>query len=167
MRAPKLLAFFLLSFFLISCGEGEANFKLNFANDPLKFHLGDTLKVSVENTDQKPIDSVVYFYGKKRLQKTNGNEALSFQLENLNLGNHVLTARVYSEGDQFEAKKTIKLLYNKKPVIYTYEIVNTYPHDIDAYTQGLNFYNATIYESTGHHGASSLLKTYYKTGEVL
>lgn len=167
MKAPKLLAFFLLPFLLISCGDKKTNFKLDFANNSKEYHLGDALNVSIKNPDQKPIDSVVYFYGKKRLQKTKKNEPLIVQLENLKLGNHVFTAKIYSEGNQFETKETIKLLYNKKPVIYTYEIVNIYPHDINAYTQGMDFYKGTLYESTGQRGASSLRKVDYKTGEVL
>jgi glutamine cyclotransferase len=45
--------------------------------------------------------------------------------------------------------------------------VNEFPHDTDAYTQGLEFYNDTLYEGTGKRGKSSLRKVSYKTGEVL
>ena len=38
----------------------------------------------------------------------------------------------------------------KAPKIYIYEIVNTYPHDITSYTQGLEFYKGELYESTQH-----------------
>ena len=50
------------------------------------------------------------------------------------------------------------------PKIYTYEIVNTYPHDITSYTQGLEFYNGDLYESTGQYGESKLRKIDYNTG---
>ena len=32
---------------------------------------------------------------------------------------------------------------------YTYKVVNTYPHDRDAFTQGLVFENGVLYEGTG------------------
>lgn len=48
-----------------------------------------------------------------------------------------------------------------------YEIVNTYPHDPQAYTQGLLWANGALYESTGQTGRSSLRKVDLKTGEVL
>lgn len=53
------------------------------------------------------------------------------------------------------------------PKLYTYKIINEYPHDMDAYTQGLEFVGDTLYESTGQYGKSSLRKTDYKTGKVL
>lgn len=48
----------------------------------------------------------------------------------------------------------------------TYEIVNTYPHDTEAFTQGLLFHDGALYESTGKKGQSSLRKVNLKTGEV-
>lgn len=51
--------------------------------------------------------------------------------------------------------------------IYGYRIVNTYPHDPGAFTQGLIFHDGYLYESTGLHGASSLRKVELETGKVL
>lgn len=51
--------------------------------------------------------------------------------------------------------------------IYTYRVVNSWPHDRAAFTQGLVFYEGALYESTGLNGASSLRQVDLKTGEVL
>jgi len=51
--------------------------------------------------------------------------------------------------------------------IYTYEIVNTFKHDADAFTQGLVFQNGFLYESTGQKGRSSLRKVELESGKVL
>ena len=48
-----------------------------------------------------------------------------------------------------------------------YEIVNTFPHDSDAYTQGLVFTNGVLLESTGRQGHSSLRRVELQTGKVL
>lgn len=48
-----------------------------------------------------------------------------------------------------------------------YEIVNTWPHDKDAYTQGLVFYKSRLLESTGQEGRSSLRLVEPETGKVL
>jgi glutamine cyclotransferase len=53
------------------------------------------------------------------------------------------------------------------PVRYSFSIVNTYPHDPRAFTQGLLYRDGVLYESTGQHGASSLRKVQLETGEVL
>ncbi len=50
---------------------------------------------------------------------------------------------------------------------FTYEIVNTYPHDPEAFTQGLFYDGGFLYESTGLHGRSSLRKVELTTGKVL
>ena len=46
----------------------------------------------------------------------------------------------------------------EEPIIYKYEILNEYPHDISSYTQGLEFYKEFLFESTGLNGYSSLRK---------
>ena len=49
----------------------------------------------------------------------------------------------------------------------TYRIVHTYPHDPQAFTQGLVFVNGQLYESTGIAGQSSLRMVDLATGRVL
>ena len=48
-----------------------------------------------------------------------------------------------------------------------YEIVGEYPHDTDAYTQGLIYIDGFLYESTGITGRSSLRKVRLETGEII
>ena len=50
---------------------------------------------------------------------------------------------------------------------YTVQVIKEYPHDKEAYTQGLFFYDGVLYESTGLHGGSSLRKVDLATGKVL
>jgi len=47
---------------------------------------------------------------------------------------------------------------------YTFKIINTYPHDRAAFTQGLVFQDGFLYESTGLYGRSALRKVDLKTG---
>ena len=50
---------------------------------------------------------------------------------------------------------------------YSYRIINSYPHDPSAFTQGLVYDEGILYESTGLYGQSSLRRVDIKTGEVL
>jgi glutamine cyclotransferase len=50
---------------------------------------------------------------------------------------------------------------------WTYQIVKTYPHDREAFTQGLEYRNGFLYEGTGLHGRSSLRKVKLESGVVL
>lgn len=47
-----------------------------------------------------------------------------------------------------------------------YRIVNQYPHDTGAYTQGLQWHNGKLYESTGDYENSSLRITDLKSGKI-
>jgi glutamine cyclotransferase len=51
--------------------------------------------------------------------------------------------------------------------VYTYTVVNTYPHDPEAFTQGLIWADGLLYEGTGLRGRSSLRKVALETGEVV
>ncbi len=51
--------------------------------------------------------------------------------------------------------------------VFSYEVVNVWPHDTNAFTQGLVFLNGTLLESTGLNGESTLRKVDLKTGKVL
>ena len=48
-----------------------------------------------------------------------------------------------------------------------YQIVHAYPHDPNAYTQGLVYIDGYLYESTGRNGKSSIRKVDLTTGRVL
>lgn len=50
---------------------------------------------------------------------------------------------------------------------YGYEVVNKWPHDANAFTQGLIFLDGKLLESTGQEGSSSLRSVELQTGKIL
>ena len=50
---------------------------------------------------------------------------------------------------------------------YTYKVVNTYPHDQNAFTQGLVFEDGALFEGTGLYGRSTLRRVELETGDIL
>ncbi len=50
---------------------------------------------------------------------------------------------------------------------FTYRIVHVYPHDPNAFTQGLQYVDGVLYEGTGLNGRSSIRKVDLETGKVL
>ena len=50
--------------------------------------------------------------------------------------------------------------------VYGYRVVEAYPHDRDAYTEGLDYVDGDLYESTGLEGQSTLRRVDLETGEV-
>lgn len=51
--------------------------------------------------------------------------------------------------------------------LFTYKVVNVFPHDGMAFTQGLVYVDGFLYEGTGLHGHSSLRKVRLETGAIL
>lgn len=52
------------------------------------------------------------------------------------------------------------------PQVYDAQVINEYPHDTTAYTQGLIFVDGAVYEGTGKQGQSALRRVDLKTGEI-
>jgi glutaminyl-peptide cyclotransferase len=51
--------------------------------------------------------------------------------------------------------------------VYGYRVMHIYPHDPEAFTQGLEFRGGVLYEGTGLNGRSSIRKVELETGKVL
>jgi len=162
----NMVKFFLLNtimLFFLACG-GDKNTKFfELETKGNSFKKGENIEVSIKKTKDKEANNVTYSIDGKELVETNGKLVLDIT----SLGNKVLTAKVDYDGGTSELTKKIKVLAAKAPEVYTYEVINEYPHDNRAYTQGLEFHNDTLYESTGKKGRSSLRKVDFKSGKVL
>jgi glutamine cyclotransferase len=156
----------LLAIFLISCSDTADKsqlFDIQLEGNKSEFPQGASIKVTLQNKKEKTIDRITYSIDGKELSATD-SEIL---LDVAKLGEKSLKAVVSYEGESVELVKKIHILASTAPEIYTYEIINEYPHDIKAYTQGLEFYKDTLYESTGVKGKSSLRKVDFTTGVIL
>jgi len=58
------------------------------------------------------------------------------------------------------------LFYSCSSSSVTYKVINIYPHDRSAFTQGLAFADGALYEGTGLRGFSTLRKVELETGEI-
>jgi len=162
MQLSKYIILICLSLVLINCGETNASKQTGLTiNTAVKsFMIGDTLKLSINNPKKINITEISY-----QLNGTSIDE--NSVLDAITLGEKVITATINYEDQTASISTSIKVFNNSIPSYYTYEIVNTYPHDITSYTQGLEFHNGELYESTGQKGESKLRKVNYETGEVL
>ena len=67
-----------------------------------------------------------------------------------------------------QSNSSSNLSQAQSPVVqYTYDVVNVYPHDPTAFTEGLQYYKGDLYESTGLEGQSSMRRVELATGKVL
>jgi glutamine cyclotransferase len=167
MKVYNLLVSTFLVLSIAGCGSNAGDkkdaFSLEIANPQKTYTEQDELTISLKNKKNLAIDSVVYFLNSDKIEV--GNNKIS--LANAKLGEKILKAQIFSDSETYEASQKITILSSVKPKLYSYKILETYPHDLTAYTQGLEFENDTLYESTGQYKESTLRKTDYKTGEVL
>jgi len=85
-----------------------------------------------------------------------------------NIGKHTLKAvSVKTDGVEGVYYKTFEVLSDIVPEQLNYEIVQTHPHNQDFFTEGLEFNDGFLYESTGENKTSGIYKTNHKTGKIL
>jgi len=169
MKKINLLIITSLSAFLFSCGNTENLFSIASKDLKQVYKPNESVNLSVENAENATIDSVVYYSNDVKLGTATNNKILNFKLEKLQFGVQDIKAVVFYEGEKAECVTSFELVSNITPKLYEtkdYTILNTYNHDLNAYTQGLEFYKGILLEGTGQNGESTLRKTDYKTGTV-
>ena len=177
MKKYNFLFIILLGVILSQCGGAKKEINSLFTFDTTQFkeqyQSQESIDLTLLNPNSLRVDSVVYYVNETKIGTTKGLDKLTINLKGQKLGYQNLKAIVYYEGELSEASDRVELVSNIEPKLLQYTIVNTYPHDIQAYTQGLEFYRDTLYEGTGNgsgpsgnKGISSLRKTNYKTGEI-
>ena len=161
MHTYKLLTFIGLSVLISACGTTtKSNFSIQTNSETNIISNAETLSIELLNPNNRDFDSIQLTLDTKKITAT-------VVLASMPLGEKLIKAKVFYD-DTFEvALQKVVVVNAAAPKLYTYEIVNTYAHDITSYTQGLEFYKGDLYESTGQYGESKLRKLDYKNGTVL
>jgi len=80
----------------------------------------------------------------------------------------LLSSTAIAVGATAEQQKPAKPAAPGAPApVHGFKVVRSYPHDRQAFTQGLEFVDGVLYESTGMNGRSGIRKVNLATGEVL
>lgn len=176
MKKYNLLAAMFLAMAAVSCGDDtkkENAFSIDTTNLKQQYNATEKAELSIANPSNKEIDSVVYLVNGKRAGSVKGNAKFTLDFAGHKLGYQDIQAQVYSGGHGTNTDVRVELMSSIDPKVLSYDIVNTYPHDMTAYTQGLEFYRDTLIESTGSgagrsgkRAVSDIRKVNPKTGEV-
>jgi glutamine cyclotransferase len=143
--------------------------------EPVKIPLGEDIPVRLEYPDSVAVDSVQIFLGGTLIHTLNalsgfpegGPVEARIPTGSELTGISGIRLKIYFKGGSTENQsRQITLLSDKKPDEYSYAVVNEYPHDVKAYTQGLQYVDGWLYEGTGNYGTSSLRKVDLETGKV-
>lgn len=154
----KSLFTFILILALISCDK-----KFKFTIDaPEKIAINQKLSVKLTEENGNSFEKATYLLDGKEI-----NPSTPIDISDYKLGRHTLEINVDYDNKSKTLTKSIFFMSDKKPDLYGFKIINTFPHDKEAYTQGLEFHNGFLYESTGQNGRSSLRKVDITSGKVL
>ncbi len=129
------------------------------------YTLDESIDVQLKNPKGLVLTKVNLFFEKQPIIASQDN-SVTISLADKKVGRQNLIAAVVVGEDTLRVTKRITLVGPNTPKLYTYKVLNEYPHDRDAYTQGLEFHHGTLYESTGQYGESSLRKLNYLEGTV-
>ena len=139
MKIYNPLITILLALSIVSCGdsqkEKENYFSINDSNLKPMYQATDKIDLTLLNNKSKSIDSVAYFVNDKRVSSVKGNGKFTLELNDKKLGYQKVKALVYFEGDTVSTKTRIEVASGVVPKLLKYTIVNTYPHDINAFTE--------------------------------
>ena len=168
MRFFKTVALIAIAMLLHACNGkmtvNRSGLSIQVANEQQLYPLGSTLDIELKNPKQLALNDVQFFYDEEHVASQDPKVTLT--LKDKKVGIHQVKAQVVVEDDTLHVVKNITVVSDKTPKVFTYKVLNEYPHDIDAYTQGLEFREGVLYEGTGSYGKSSLRKVDYKTGVV-
>jgi len=149
----------IISFTLTSCvSEKTPTYSIVVDKKSEFLNNGDKIKLKL-SSDNNKIENLTF--------KLNQIEISNDYVLETKLGENIIQASFKIDNKTYTINKKINVFSDIVPKLYTYEIVNEYKHDISSYTQGLEFDENILYESTGQYGYSTLKKIEFKTGKVL
>jgi glutamine cyclotransferase len=160
----KKIAFFTSILTLLVCFGCNDKYKFTL-NVTKKNTINTEVTISLKENNNKPVDKIQFFINGTEI--TSKGNTVTINTADFGVGKHQVSALAFYPGKTKKINNSFEVFADKKPAIYTYKIINTYPHDTEAYTQGLEYNNGFLYETTGRNGQSTLRKVDIKTGKVL
>ena len=175
MKLKKIFfisGFCIIIFLLISCGENKQKpdftVSSNITNGKIQTDDTLTIRVNSVNKNLTGISFEIKSNNKvRKIEPINLNSVINseyqFLLNNITLGKKEL----FIKAENTSKKISFTLLNHIIPAVLDYEILNVFERPNNSYTQGLEFYNDTLYESLGQYGKSKLVKVDYRNGNIL
>lgn len=134
------------------------------------FKLNQPVKVIMALEDKKSVPDSVTVYFNGNFVTTVKSEPWEYSIPSsftVSTGRKSLKVTAYKGGKPQNTSTRFMIIYSDiVPKKYNYKVIHTYPHDRDAFTQGLFYDNGVLYEGTGENG-SSLREVNLETGKVV
>lgn len=147
--------------------EKKSPFLLDFSPDG-KIAIGQQITLKLKLKDSTHFDSIKVLANNQLINAfTSIPASINWDSNKGKLGTNIIKVAGYSQGKETADQFSIRLVSDIVPKVSSYKVIKTYPHDKNAYTQGLFYQNGFMYEATGLEGQSSLRKVKVESGEVI
>jgi glutaminyl-peptide cyclotransferase len=173
----KIILVLILSITFFSCKtdtptpdkKPEAYSKLNSPGNNSSIKLNDSIRVNISVSKQEvKLDSSQIFYDNNYVTSLKNAAAFSFVPAVQKLGIHkVIVKNFFADGKTENLESNLRVLSDVVPKAEKFTVVKTYPHSKEDFTEGFEYYNGYLYESTGLEGKSLIKKTDLNSGKVL
>lgn len=162
---PILGLALLMSMAFVGCKSQKGKLEFLQPDAGKRVAFGEQVKLAL-NFPNPTIDSVVYSVDGNVVATKRDTSGIVLDTKVYGFGDRSLSAKVYAEGKE-EIAYSNMLVLPENAKNYGFEVVNTFPHDEKAFTQGLQYADGVLYETTGRNGESTLRKVDLQTGKVL
>jgi glutamine cyclotransferase len=166
-----ILFTFLCSLSFVGCKQdnssNSAGLGFKLPEQGAAYLSGTDVQVQLDLPAGQTITSVSYLLDNQPLGTKKDTSVFSFSTKDLPLGYKLISAIVDRGATKDTLTVNILIKSSIKPVINSYQVLNTYPHDTTSYTQGLEYHDGKFLESTGEYGKSTLRWVEVKTGKAL
>lgn len=189
MKKAAALALFFIAFLAYGCSgrsgkvpssspdksagsdRGSARLiKMVAPSENAESRLGGEIRVVLEpeNTSNQPDSISVSFDGRHVATLISPPwESLVPASSTLKTGRKPVKATAFKNGKSSVVTRFIIVYSDTPPKRNGFKVINTYPHDKEAFTQGLFYHNGSLYEGTGQQTGSTLREVELATGKVI
>lgn len=144
--------------------------RIKIPEENSQFRTGDNIKVVIESSGgNATVDSVLIIYDGTVagvLKPGQWEFTIPSAMTRLT-GKKALKATAFSNTRSQSSVRFVTVLSDIKPERFRVRIIQTYPHDQEAFTQGLFYHDDRLYEGTGQEAGSSLREVELETGRVI
>ena len=134
-----------------------------------QYVVGDQLKVKIQVNHPELVNNLQLFVDDTLYQDSLKIESqeISIPTGSSRVG-YVNVFLKYEDGAGQEHRDNRKVVFfsDIEPQTLKGELLQTHPHNVESYTQGLEFYKGSLYEGTGRRGLSLLAEVDINTGVI-
>ena len=133
---------------VVGCGASQdkkSAFKIKSKANFNSIQQNSSIEFRVESNKQYKIDSIRVLLNQNSLEYNENR----LQIPEAQIGNHSLDVKIYTANEVHELRKKIRILSDKPAQLWNYEVLASYDHDTERYTQGLEFVETPCMKAQG------------------